>query len=379
MFGKNLSAILDIDSQKISLAAFSDGAAPSVRSVLSRDYSGFQDGAFLMPEELFPLIKKLLEDFYIINNIKIKHLTINIPGDFCCVVTKNVELDINKKVTPEDIESMFMIGDTYKNHNQFTNIDSLAVYYKTNCNPERMLNPVGQLCDRIVGRLSYILCERYFVNIFNELAKRLKIKIKYTASVLSQLSYISKQKLLRPFSGYLFADLGYLTSTLVYSVGTTPVHMRSFALGGGSVAGDITLVLDIPFSHGYALYKKLNLNLNPKSEETYTIFVNGESFCYDIKTINAIAEERVFDIANYIKAAIDDSPYEIEKSVPLYISGSALCTVPGSKEIIEGVTKRIVEIALHDYPGWEDAEYFPMISAISATKAKKALAIIKRL
>lgn len=378
MFGKNLSAVLDIDSQKISLAAFSAGVSPSIRGVLSRKYSGFQEGAFLVPEELFPLIKKLIEDFAIINNIKIKHLTINIPGDFCCVVSKNVELDINKKVTPEDIESMFIIGDTYKNHNQFTNIDSLAVYYKTNCNPERLVSPIGQTCDRIVGRLSYILCERYFVNIFNELSKRLKIKIKYTASTLSEVRYINKQKLLKPFSSNLMLNLGYLTSTLAYSVGSAPVHMRSFSLGGGTVAGDITLVLNIPFSHACALYKKLNLNLNPKSGETYTVFVDGESFSYDIKTVNAIAEERVFDIAAYIKSAIDDSAYEVDKNVPLYISGSALCTAPGAKEIIEGVTKRIVELSMPDYPGWEDAEYFSMIAAISATKPKNSLSISKK-
>ncbi len=378
MFGKNLSAVLDIDSQKISLAAFTASATPSICGVLSRKYSGFQEGAFLVPEELFPMIKKLIEDFSIINNIRIKHLTINIPGDFCCAVSKNVELDINKKVTPEDIESIFLIGDTYKNHNQFTNIDSLAVYYKTNCNPERLLSPIGQSCERIVGRLSYILCERYFINIFNELAKRLKIKINYSAATLSEVRYINKQKLLKAFSGNLLLHLGYLSSTLAYSIGSAPVHMRSFSLGGGTVAGDITLVLNIPFSHACALYKKLNLNLNPKSGETYTVFVDGESFCYDIKTVNAIAEERIFDIANYIKSAIDDSAYEVDKSVPLYISGSALCFVPGVKEIIEGVTKRIVELSLPDYPGWEDADYFSMIAAITATKPKNLLSIFKK-
>lgn len=373
MFGRNSATALDIDSQKLSLFAYEKGSAPRIKSVLTRQYSGFQEGTFLCPEELFPLIKKLIEDFHIFNNIKTKQLTVNIPGDFCCAVSKNVELDINKKVTPEDVENMFLIGDTYRNHNQFANIASLAVYYKTNCNPERLLNPVGQACDRIVGRLSYILCERYFINIFNEIAKRLKIKIKYAAQTLSEIHYINKQKLLKPFSGNITLDLGYLNSTITYSVGVAPVHMRSFALGGGTVAGDITLVLDIPFSHADKLYQKLNLNLNPKSGETYTVFIDGESFSYDIKTINAIAEERIFDIAGYIKTAIDDSPVEIDRSVPLYICGSSLCTAPGVKEIIEGVTKRTVEIALSDYPGWEAAECFSTIAMLNSPAAQKPI------
>lgn len=372
MFGYKGVTVLSVGSEELGLFSFDadkDGHL-RIKGALFQKYSGYQDGEFLCVEEIYPTVKKLIESFQIKFKIRVKKLAISIPGEFSCVVSKNVELDIDKRIKQEDIDEMFFLGDTYRNHNQFVDIDRTGVFFKTNCNPQKLINPLGQSCERVIGKLSYILSESYFYNIFMELSTRLNIKVRFVSSLFCCVKYLNRIKNIKELSGNLYLDLGYLSSSIAYSMGKGIMYMRSFSLGGGSVAGDITIVSNIPFSHSYALYKKLNLNLLPKNGEVYTIFINGESYCYDIRDVNAIAEERVYNIANYIKAAIDSCSYDIEKNIPLFIGGSTLCSVPGVKEIIENVCGRTVEVVAPDIPGWESTEYFSPISVVDALRYK---------
>lgn len=370
MFGYKGKTVLFIGSEELGLISFVTNKNNSIqiRGALFQKYSGYQDGEFLCIEELFPTVKKLIENFQIKYNIKVKKLVVAIPGEFSCVVSKNVELDIDKRIKQEDINEMFFLGDTYANHNQFINVERTSVFYKTNCNPHKLINPLGQMCERVIGRLSYVLCENYFYSIFNELSARLNLKTKYISTMFSSIKYLNDIKNIKELSGNLYLDLGYLSSSVAFSIGKGIMYTRSFSLGGGSVAGDITIVMNIPFSHAYALYKKLNLNLQPKNGETYTIFVNNQSYCYDIKTINAIAEERIYNIANYIRAAIDGCDVDVEKNIPIFIGGSTLCDVPGVKEIIENVCGRAVEVVAPELAGWESTEYFSVISVLHSLK-----------
>ncbi len=368
MFGHKKKAILCVGSEELSLISFvpNKDNQPQIEGILSQKYSGYQNGEFLCVEELFPTIRRLIENFQIRFKIKIKRLTVGIPGEFSYVASKEVAMDIYKRIKPEDIEEMFFIGDTYSTKEEFINIDRASIYYKTNCNPQRLTNPIGQMCERVVGQLSYILCERYFCDIFNELATRLRTKIDYVSTIYSSVKYLNKTRGITELSSNIYLDLGYLSSTLAYSIGKGIVYTKSFSLGGGNVAGDITLVTNIPFSHAYALYKKLNLNLRPQEQQTYTLFIDNQVYSYDIRQINTIAEERVYHIANYIKRAIDSCPYEIERNIPIFIGGSFLCTIRGVKEIIESVCSRSVEVIETLLSGWEDTENFSQIAIIDS-------------
>lgn len=363
--------VLEIGSEKLSLISFqSNTSNPQITGLCTKNYSGFQEGEFLCPEEIYPTIKKLIENFCVKYNKNIKKLIIGFPGEFSCIISKNVEIDIDKRVTQNDIDQMQLIGNTYQAHNQFVTVDVKSIFYKTNCNPQRLHNPLGQSCERMVGKISYMLLERYFKSIFDDIAKRMNIKISYLSSMQAAVNYCNKIKSVKELSSNLIIDLGYLSSAIAYSIGDGIMYMRSFSLGGGTVAGDITLVMDIPFSHGYALYKKLNLNLKPNNEETYTIFVDGESFCYDIKTINAIAEERILNIAGYIKLAIDSCDVGIESNIPLCMYGSTLCTLRGTKEILESAIGRKVEIIIPEFAPFEETEDLPLVALIDKSNKK---------
>lgn len=361
-------SILTVGSEELSLISFVTNKDNQIQinGALSQKYSGYQNGEFLCIEELFPTIRRLIENFQIRFKKKIKRLVIGIPGEFSYIASKEVTKDIYKRIRVEDINEMFLIGDTYSNQEEYAIIDKTSIYYKTNSNPHRLINPIGQVCERVVGQLSYIFCERYFCNIFDELAIRLRLKVNYVPTIYSAVRYLNKVKGINELSGNLYLDLGYLSSTLAYSIGKGIVYTKSFSLGGGNIAGDITLVTNIPFSHAYALYKKLNLNLHPHNNQEYTLFIDGQVYSYDIKKINEIAEERVYYIASFIKRAIGSCEFEIERGIPIFIGGSFACTIPGVKEIIENVCSRSVEIVEPILTGWEETEHFSQISIIDS-------------
>ncbi|MFW5780201.1 MAG: hypothetical protein ACOCWI_01935 [Bacillota bacterium] len=342
-------AVLDISSEYMSLIVCDTRSQyPVVSAYAKQKYSGFQDGEFLSPDEVYPTIKSLIESVYLRFKIKVKKIFVSIPAEFTCIVNKSVEKDINKRVKEKDIEELFEIGNTYQSHNIFEAVDMQGIYYKTNSNPKRLIDPVGEECDTIFAKLCYILAERYFTDTIREVMKTLKLKYDFVSSVISQIKHISEKNKIDVFQHSIHIDMGYLTTAVCYFIGNRPVDLKTFSIGGGSAAGDITLVTDIPFSHSYKLYKKANLNLQPKDDDLYYIHSDKEDFSYEVKTINAILEERIYNIGEHLAAAIYNTGVDMQQGVQVYLSGCSLCENRGVREILEAAIGNKISIEKED-------------------------------
>ncbi|HHU43170.1 MAG: hypothetical protein QM214_05105 [Bacillota bacterium] len=366
MFKKKADAILDIGSEYMRLVVLNKSGKEAVISAYAKHmYSGFQDGEFLCPDEIYPAMKRLIESIYLRFKTRIKSLVVTIPGEFICTVDKNVEKDIDNFVKQKDINEIFAIGNTYHNHNNFEVLNIEGIYFKTNKNPKRLIDPIGEECDSIAAKVAYTLSERYFTDTIRQAANALKIKVKFVSAIVPQIKYISKKYMIDTFQDAIFIDLGYLNTTLAYFMGERLVDIKTFSIGGASAAADITLVKEIPYGHSYKLYKKLNLNIQPKEEDSYHIHSDKENFSYDISTINAIVEERIYNLGAHILDAINNMGVHVEKDTPVFLSGCSICLNRGVKEILEACIGNKIEIVSQELFDNDTTENLSIVSLIN--------------
>ena len=373
MIKKSREAILNINSEKISLFIY-DSEIFSLNKIIAyceKKYSGYQEGEFFSIEEIKNVTKEIFQEIRNKYNISVKNLVVGVPGEFIAVVNKNIEKSIRKSVSLKDINEIYLQGNTYENNDQFLPIEICPIYYKTNADTEKTKNPIGKNCSKMIANLTYILCDKNFIKIFDEILKDYNIKnIIYTSNIYSQFSYcyeIEKEN----YANRIFIDLGYLSTTLAYGIERNLIYSRAFSIGSGTIAGDIMLIKDIPFSHCYELLKKLNLNIEENEEIYYYITDQNNSYQYKTDEINAIAEERMYQIAKLINEAIVASKKEIDTNVPIFLSGNNLCNIRGIKEIIESITGRKVILTKSINLCYNGSDYYSSMAMINSQIKKK--------
>lgn len=345
--GLKRQAVLDIGSDVITLILLDNRYANNFLYKGAAEYAGFQDGEFLDMEGLFKAIDGLIKECKDTAFCTPSEILVGVPGEFTTVVCKNVESSFAsaKKITAKDVENLFEQGNTYDNHPNFKTINASPVYF-INDKGQKSINPLELSGKSFTAFISYVLCERSFIDLFDRIAESLGVRFNYTSSILAELMFVVPPEIRD--KGVILADIGYITSTVAYGKGDGILHSVSFSVGGGNIAGDLVTCLNIPFEHAMELVPKINLNLQPQPADLYTVSVRGEAFTYNIKDVNEVAYCRVQDIAETVKRCIDSSNTEIPLNIPLMLTGSGISSVVGAKDILCSATGRQVKIISAD-------------------------------
>lgn len=342
MVAKRL-AVLDIGSDAVTLVMQDNKYRNNFIFKGTAEYAGFQDGEFLDITGLFKAVGGLIKECADTTFSEIKEVLVGVPGEFTTVVTKTVQTKFaaQRRVTDRDVEKLFDDGNVYDNHPSYKAINASPIYF---CGADgvKTINPKALTTDALSAAISYVLCERSFISLFDKLAGSLDIIFEYTSTALAELMFVVPPE--NRDNGVIIADVGYITTTVSYGKGDGLLASLSFSLGGGNIAGDLTTYLDIPFSHARELVPKINLNLNPMPAETYYLSVRGEAFEYNISDVNAVARYRVEDIAEKIALAISTFKTDIPPGTTLLLTGSGISTTVGAREIIAEASARRVKV-----------------------------------
>lgn len=243
-------AVLDIGSKKISvmIGNKTPKGVFNVKGFGSCYYSGFSGGKWFNVQDLKSAVGKALHVAEAESGVKAKKLYIGVPSEFIAIVVKEVVLARGRaqRITDADVTELFEQGDTYKNHSRYTTIGNFAIYYTLDDKTRRFVEPRGIEAYKITGLVSYVLCERSFTSLFENIAKDLRLKeVEYVSSIWAEgMSLLSEDKRYRR---QLIADVGYITSSVAVVQGDGLVSLTSFSLGGGHVASDIAMMFEVPF------------------------------------------------------------------------------------------------------------------------------------
>lgn len=339
-------AVLDIGSSSI-IALIGENGVNDTFNILGKGevaYAGFQDSEFLEPENLKFAIAQALSNAEMTSDTKITEIYVGVPGEFCSVVTKSINLDFpkTKKISKFDVENIFKTGDDFSENTSYQLINHSVVYYELD-GSKRVIDPISMKAKSLTGKISYILALREFVKMMKAIFAELKIRILgFISSNLAECLYLFEPSVRDKY--VLLVDVGYITTNVMLVRGNSLLFLNSFSLGGGYITSDLSQCLKISFSEAERLKHKVVLGWNPTNADTYEIEGDEYMLTYSAKATNEIVTDRIEMICDYILRCLDNCEYDIPDFLPIHFVGGAFNFIKGIKTILKNKMKRRIEL-----------------------------------
>lgn len=366
---KNSSVILDIGSATVVALIGKHGANGTflVSGKGEISYAGFQDANFLEPENLKLVIATAISNAEISAGEKISEITIGVPGEFCACVPKSIEIAFPKikRVNEIDVQNILNQGNTFGTDPSFQVINKSAICFDID-DTRRVIDPIGQKTKKISAQISYILAQKYFVNLMNSIFSDLKIRIKaFICSPLAECLYLFEPVIRDKYA--ILVDVGFITTNVAIARGNALLFLNSFSLGGGFITGDLAECLKIQFNEAERLKHKVLLNWQTRQNDVYNL--EGDEFMqtYSAKATNEIVSDRVEMICEYIQKCLDNCMYDLPEFLPIYVTGGGLNYLKGVKTILSNKLKRQVELIEPSLPNMNRPDYSSEVGLLNLT------------
>ena len=370
------TVVLEVGTSKLSAIIGNVNASGvyEIKSIYKKEYAGFMNGEWLEEEKLDDAVFDVLQNAMNQAGLKsIKKIFIGVPSEFSSVYVKEVTtiFEKSKLITNGDIEALFNKGDNFKDR-EFSTINRSPIYYKLYDN-KRIQNVVGLESNVLTGLLSYVLCKRSFVDVFERMLNGYGVKqVEFISESLASIVGLFEPEQRDNF--VVLLDVGYLTSSVALCRGDGLLHLASFSVGGANIAADISDYLAIPYQKAVEIKEGLDLNLVPTLNDFYKVKYRGESYRVAYHDIHELVYDRLDIICTYLKKAIDICEYDFPQYLPIYMVGGGISYLRGAKEYISRQIGRPINIVGPKVPNYEKPEYASLMGLLNvASKSNLSL------
>ena len=329
----NFVAILDFGSSKVTCMAasrLSDNGEFIIKAVGQANYSGFDDSGFFEPNMLATAIGHAISQVEVKMKCDVKELYIGVPGAFCALTTSEASSTYHsrKKIEQDDIDELVKKADIYKGGDDFVPLTGKPVYFILD-GAIKTYNPVGAIANKLTALVSFSFMKRSFRNAIAPILMDKGInKVYYINACEAQAGYLSNANLRDGYS--IIIDIGYITTNVMLCGGKGLLFQKTFALGSGYFASDLSLVIGCDFDFAMSTLDKINLNLEVKAGDAYQI--GGRVI--DASQANAVVKERIGQIANYIIKSFQMCDKEIPSNTPVIVTGGGLAYLRGGVDCL---------------------------------------------
>ena len=325
-------------------------------------YDGFSNGKFFSPSNVKNVIGMSVSNAEISSGSKVSDVFVGVPGEFCTVVCKDVQLNLPKRKRIKDADVYALIKSGLPKQPTSSVINNSVIYFQLD-DGKRIINPIGKATTSISAKICYVLAENNFLDFISNILVEIGIKhYTYISANLAEMLFLLDSAERDRYA--ILIDVGYLTTNVMVGQGDGLLFLNSFSLGGGHITGDLFQVLKIPFVQAESLKHKIVLNWQTTENDTYEVMGKEFIATYSAKATNEITEARIEIIINYIKKCLDRCEYEIPEYLPIYLTGGGLSYIKGIKEFMARKLGRKVEIVTPALAHSERPDYSSEISLL---------------
>lgn len=350
LFTKDI-AVLDVTSRLMSaiIGAKKAQSVFGIKALAEREYSGFENGEWYDEAETREIAQKVLKDALSESGSKTKRLFIGVPSEFVAVVTKeiSVTLDRERKVIDADVDYLLKKGDTFDTGRYIT-INTSAIYYATDTS-DKLFNDVrGFSARQIEACVSYILCEKRFVRLFDGIAETLGFKeVQYVASAWAEgLALFEKEQ---RDNVYVLIDVDYISTSVTIGKGEGVIDLKSFSMGGGHICADMYEALEIPFELAVQAKELVDLNLSYPDEVSIVGDAEHRVLANDAcEVVRARLDVFAEIIGEILKETENDAP----AYMPVYLTGEGISSIRGAKKYLSEQLGKNIETVTPKLPGF---------------------------
>ena len=272
---------------------------------------------------------------------------VGVPSAFTRVFVKDSQISFpkKKKITETDVadlfDSAFMLPSVER-----TLINRSAVVYELD-DFRKVANPVGEVSEILKGKLSFIVCENYFINeVKPALVSAGFNKVEFVSSALAEALYLIDADLRDRIAVIL--DVGYITTSFSIIQGDGIIYQKEIAFGGGYITAALTEKYDLDFSVAEKLKRRINLARSSDGATDLIATDDGKYFSAD--ELKATVSRSLDDLCESVADAFEGSGYDVPEYVPLKITGGGVALLRGAKEHVSGRLNIPVEVLLPKVP-----------------------------
>ncbi len=343
-------AVIDVGSSKVTAVIGERGVNQTfiIKGRYSYDYDGFENGLFFntqkLKQVLFATANCILKGSY----GKIDTVYVGVPGEFTEVIIKDSQISFSKKkkIIEEDVDALFDAAFVMTSK-KYTLINRSAIVYELD-DFRRLANPVGSVSEILSGKLSFVVCTNYFIEIVKQtLITAGFSNVECVSSALAQALYLVDAETRDRIA--IIADVGYITTTFTIIQGDGILYQKSFAYGGGYITAGLVEKYSIPFEVGEKLKRKVNLSC-VTSGSTFDVLDGENGDYYPIKDVKALVKDSLDLLCENLTNAIEQSGYIIPDYVHLFVTGGGIAYIRGAKEHVSNRLGMSVDIIAPKVP-----------------------------
>ncbi|MBQ9514117.1 MAG: pilus assembly protein PilM [Clostridia bacterium] len=330
---KKQAVVLDVGSSKISayIGERSINNTFLIKGQSSVEYEGFCDGAFIDEEQFDESVRLLIENVSKFSHDPIDTVYVGIPGAFTSVIVRESQISFPKKrkIDNSDIDTLYDSAFVLSSSSS-TLISRSAIYYELD-DFRRINNPIGYISETLKGKLSFIVCDNYFIEkIVKPLKEEKVITVKCIPTAFAEGMYLVDASVRDRIA--LVLDVGYISSTLAVIQGGGILYQKSFPFGGGIITGSIANKYDLDFNVAETVKRKVNLCSSSNGKGYYNVIDAENGEYYPSEEIKSIVINCIDDLCEQIFDALEEFKITLPEYVSLMITGGGISYLRGAKE-----------------------------------------------
>lgn len=348
------STIIDFGSSKITAVVAEKGINGTflIKGKYTFPYEGFSEGTFFDVETVKKILFSIAE--YVKSALKRKLGTVyvGVPSAFTQVFIKDSQItfDKKKKITPKEIDLLFDSA-FYMQSTKYSLINRSAIVYELG-DSRKLANPLGESTEILKGKLSFIVCDNYFLDTVGSSLNLAGFNnVEFVSTDFAEALYLIDAEVRDKIS--IILDVGYITTSFNLIQGDGIVYQKEIPFGGGYITGAISEKLDVDFSVAETLKRKISICREDDTELDVIELDNGDF--YKLAEIKDIVISSLNGFCGLIQNAIDESGYEIPEYVPLNITGGGISFIRGAKEYVGNKLNMHVDLLMPKVPMYERA------------------------
>ncbi len=356
LFSKDI-AILDVTSRTVSvMIGVKKARGPFVvKGATEKPHQGYCNGKWYEPADTCKAVGDALRDVLEQTSSRTKKIYISVPGEFAKVVTKEVDLNLDKlrHITDDDIDALFRTGNDFKDSEcDYVVANTSAIYYSVDGEDKLYGDVRGVEASSLHGCLSYMLAEKGYVEMFDKIASDMGFNdVRYISTEWAECVSLLDDK--QRENVFVLIDTGYISSSITIAKGEGILDMRSFSMGGGHIAGDICEFLGVSFDAAEDAKRLVDLNMRYGADEV--IISDGENVVYGNYAAE-IAKNRLDMFADIINGIFKEVEDFAPSYMPIYLTGEGIAPMRGAKRYLSDKISRKVEILTPKLPGYVKPE-----------------------
>ena len=267
------AAIIDFGSEKITVLVGRSSQEGNllITTRTESPYAGFADGELLEPDAVLQSLSRAVNAAEQESGLQIRDVYVGVPGEFTSVSTNETTLSFKtrKKITQEEMNMVYDYANKFGRSTKYTSMSRSPIYYQLD-DGRAVVDPMNQMSSSLYGQVSYLFVENNFKNVVSMALKNLGMqRFEFLSGNLAEALFLIEPQVRDRCA--ILIDIGYITSSIMLVKGDGLLFLKSFSIGSGHIAADLSTVLEIGFDEAKKLLGKVNLNLDFDANDVYSV------------------------------------------------------------------------------------------------------------